>query len=38
MAFTNPYPGPRSVLVMEDWGGGRRGEQVRELVEETHRA
>jgi len=36
MPFTNPYPGPRSVLVMDDNCRIDHGEDVRRLVEDDH--
>ncbi|KAF8837048.1 hypothetical protein BDN67DRAFT_909949 [Paxillus ammoniavirescens] len=36
MPFTTPYPGPRSVLVMDNCSI-HHGEEVRKLVEDMHR-
>ncbi|KIJ21119.1 hypothetical protein PAXINDRAFT_66214, partial [Paxillus involutus ATCC 200175] len=36
MPFTNPYPGPRSVLVMDNCRI-HHGEEIRHLVEDMHR-
>lgn len=36
MPFTNPYPGPRSVLVMDNCRI-HYGDEVRRLVEEENR-
>lgn len=36
MPFTNPYPGPRSVLIMDNCRI-HHGERLRQLVEDDHR-